>query len=137
MIFKYGKAMNRGMRFKFSVPVRILAFVALGLIAVFLFGLITMLLWNWLVPVLFNGPVVSFWQALGLLVLSKILFWGFGGKRHGHHGEHPAGHWKDKFSLKFSSMTPEERAAVKQKMKEKWCQWEESGSPKDSGVSND
>jgi hypothetical protein len=58
------EAMNRGLKF--------LAFVALGLLAVFLIGYITMSLWNWLVPVLFNGPFITFWQALGLLLLSKI-----------------------------------------------------------------
>lgn len=120
--------MSRGMK--------ILACVALGLIAVFLFGLITMSLWNWLVPVLFNGPVISFWQALGLLLLSKILFWGFGGKRRWHQNQYSEGHWKSKFYNKFSSMTPEERAALKEKMKEKWCHWEEGASPKDSGGSN-
>ena len=36
----------------------------------------------------------------------------------------------------LDSMTPEERAALKQKMKEKWCHWEENPSPKDSGGSN-
>jgi len=128
--------MNRGKRFSVGGSVRFLACVALGLIAVFLFGLITMLLWNWLVPVLFKGPVVSFWQALGLLLLSKFLFWGFGGKRHWHYNQHSGGYWKDKFYGKFSSMTPEERAALKQKMKEKWCHWEENPSPKDSGDSN-
>ncbi|HNV28924.1 MAG TPA: hypothetical protein PKJ83_07305, partial [Cyclobacteriaceae bacterium] len=44
------------------------------------FGIIigTMYLWNWLVPELFNGPVLNFWQILGLLALSKIFFWSFG-----------------------------------------------------------
>ena len=53
----------------------------LGLLAITLLGVVTMLLWNWLVPDLFNGPVITYWQALGLLVLSKILFWGWGGNR--------------------------------------------------------
>jgi len=114
--------MNKGLR--------ILGWTAMGLLAVSVFGLVTMLLWNWLVPVLFNGPIIGFWQALGLLVLSKLLFWGAGGK--GNHN-----HWKNKVYNKFSSMTPEEREALKQKMKEKWCHWEESGSSKDSSTSND
>jgi hypothetical protein len=129
--------MNKARRFKIAVSVRFLAFVALGIAAVFLFGLITKLLWNWLVPVLFNGPVISFWQALGLLVLSKILFWGFGGKRHWHQGHPAEGHWKNKFYAKFSSMSPEERDALKQKLKEKWCHWDEGASTKDSPTSND
>ena len=43
-------------------------------LAIFFFAWITYLLWNWLVPVLFNGPIISYWQALGLLTLTKILF---------------------------------------------------------------
>jgi hypothetical protein len=123
--------MNKGLR--------ILAWVAVGLLAVLLFGLVTMSLWNWLIPVLFNGPVINFWQALGLFVLSKILFCGWGGRGHchGHHGPRSEEHWKTRFYNKFSSMTPEERAALKEKMKEKWCQWSEAGSPKESGTSND
>ena len=125
------KAMNRGLKF--------LAFVALGVLAIFLIGFVTMSLWNWLVPVLFNGPIITFWQALGLLLLSKILFWGFGGKKqwHNHAGPQVENHWKNKFYNKFSSMTPEERSALKEKMKEKWCSWEEKTSPKDSDASND
>ena len=34
-------------------------------------------LWNWLMPAMFGLQTVTFWQALGLLVLSKILFGGF------------------------------------------------------------
>jgi hypothetical protein len=123
--------MNKGLR--------ILAWVALGLLAVLLFGLVTMSLWNWLVPVVFNGPVINFWQALGLFLLAKILFGGWGGKGHchGHPDARSGAHWKARFYDKFSSMTPEERAAVKEKMKEKWCNWSETSPKKDSGVSND
>ena len=123
--------MNKGLR--------ILAWIACGVLAVLLFGLVTMSLWNWLVPVMFNGPVINFWQALGLLLLSKILFSGLGGKGHcyGHPGHASGAHWKSRFYNKFSSMSPEERAALKEKMKEKWCQWSETGSQKDSGASND
>jgi hypothetical protein len=110
--------------------------VLFGVLAVLLIGLITKLLWNWLVPTLFNGPQINYWQALGLLILSKILFWGFGGKRHYYqHGQHEA--WKSRFSHKFSNMTPEERDAFKKKMKEKWCSWEKDASSKDSGTSSE
>ena len=121
--------MNKGLR--------ILGWTAMGLLAVSVFGLVTMLLWNWLVPVLFNGPVISFWQALGLLVLSKLLFWGAGGKGHNWRSRGYQNHWKNKFYNKFSSMTPEERENLKQKMKEKWCHWEGSSSSKESAGSND
>ena len=42
-------------------------------------GQIVMRLWNWLLPPLFGFPTVTVWQGLGLLVLSRLLFEGFGG----------------------------------------------------------
>jgi hypothetical protein len=41
-------------------------------------GGLVMLLWNWLVPSIFGWSQVSFWQALGLLALCRILFGGMG-----------------------------------------------------------
>jgi hypothetical protein len=96
--------------------------VVIGIVAIAAFGWVTQLLWNWIVPALFAGPLISFWQALGLLALSKILFSGFGGK-----GSHKCGHyghgtsWKQRWSEKFSGLKPEEREAFKKKMMEKWC----------------
>jgi hypothetical protein len=94
-----------------------------------------MLLWNWLVPVLFAGPVITFWQALGLLILSKMLFWTMGRGGHGGHWRH--NRWRHNYwSQKWSGMTPEEREQFKQKMKDKWCYREpENTSAKDSGTS--
>jgi hypothetical protein len=46
--------------------------------------------------------VITFWQALGLLVLSRLLFGGFrGGARHGH--------WRGRMAERWQQMTPEER----------------------------
>jgi hypothetical protein len=104
--------------------------VAFGLVAIALVGLITMSLWNWLVPDLFHGPEITFWQALGLLVLSKILFWSFAKKHHGH-----GGHWRPYWKDRWTSMSPEDRERFKQKMKEKWCYYQEKSAPKDSGDS--
>ncbi|HRJ30484.1 MAG TPA: hypothetical protein PLV21_12640 [Cyclobacteriaceae bacterium] len=94
---------------------KIVMWIVLGTGFVGLVAMITMQLWNWLVPELFSGPAITFWQALGLLVLSKILFSGIGGKR-GH-----SAHWKHRYSEKWSAMTPEERARFKERMKDKWC----------------
>lgn len=90
-------------------------------IAIFFFAWVTYLLWNWLVPVLFNGPIISYWQALGLLALTKILFFGIRGRRpcYGPGTHQPP--WKNRFYEKISSLSPEEREAFKQKMREKWC----------------
>jgi hypothetical protein len=111
--------------------------VAFVLLAIFVFTFVTLSLWNWLVPELFNGPVINFWQALGLLLLSKILFSGFGGKSHGHNSNRYGAEWKKRFVDKVSSLSTEEREAFKQKMKDKWCRWDENTSSKDSTVSND
>ena len=46
------------------------AFFAIVLIAAALFGLVVLHLWNWLMPALFGLPAVTYWQAIGLLILS-------------------------------------------------------------------
>ena len=43
-----------------------------------------LLLWNWLMPDIFNLRRLTFWEALGLLALCRILFGGFGKSRHTH-----------------------------------------------------
>ncbi len=96
-------------------------FIAL---AVFGVGWIVMLLWNALIPDLFHGPVISYWQAVGLFVLSKILIVGHGGKRGGR-WKHDR-YWKQRFAERMASMTPEER----QKCRDLWQRrgghfWEE------------
>jgi hypothetical protein len=58
-------------RIRFWWPLAALAFAAL-------FGFAVMLLWNWVLPVVTGLPEITFWQALGLLALSRILFGGFG-----------------------------------------------------------
>lgn len=116
-------------------PGKIFMWTLLGLAFVALVTFITQQLWNWLIPVIFNGPALTFWQTLGLLVLSKIIFSGFGRKHH-HHGEKFS--WKEKFYGKFSSLTPEEKEAYKNKMKEKWCTgFPAKSSSEESATSND
>ena len=74
-----------------------------------LLGLAVMLLWNSLVPELFRGPPLQYWQALGLLLLSRILFGGLRG-RSGRHG-----HWRQRmWRERWESMTPEERARLRE-----------------------
>ena len=77
-------------------------------------GFGTMYLWNWLMPLLFKLPVITFVQALGLLVLSKILFSGFGrgGRRFGGKNR-----WQQRMQDRFANMTPEEKEKFNQKMK--------------------
>ncbi len=91
-----GRWALKGMR----ILVAVIAFMAV-------LGLIVMLLWNSLVPALFHGPALQYWQALGLLVLSRILF---GGLRGGWHG-----HWRQRmWRERWESMTPEERERMRE-----------------------
>lgn len=73
---------------------------------------VVMQLWNCLLPDLFSGvSTIGYWQALGVLVLSRILFGGLRGGCHGHWRERRA-HW--------DSMTPEERAQLKGRFGSRW-----------------
>jgi len=112
---------------------KIVLWVIFGIGMVFLVAYVTQVLWNWLVPALFSGPAITFWQALGLLLLSKILFGGFGGK--GCHKESHKQLWKNRISERVSQMSPEEREAFKQKMWAKWCPASEKEEDKE-GSSN-
>jgi hypothetical protein len=80
----------------------------LGLVAIAGFGAIVMLLWNWLVPDIFGWTAISFWQALGLLILSKILFGGFGG-RHLTGARGAARENRNAIREKWMKMSDEER----------------------------
>ena len=82
---------------------RVLKIVSIVALAVTVFGFAVMWLWNWLMPALFGLHVIGYWQALGLLVLSKILFSGFRG-RPGF-----AGDWRGRMNRRWEQMTPEER----------------------------
>jgi hypothetical protein len=85
-----------------------------AVVAALAFGLVVMMLWNALIPELFKGPELSFWQAIGLLVLSHLLL-GAGGRWH-HAGGWRHDRWKRKFDEKLAAMTPEER----EKFREEW-----------------
>jgi hypothetical protein len=58
--------------------------LAIASLAALFFGWFVQHLWNWLMPSLFHLPTVTFWQAAGLVLLSRI-FVGHGGGHRGHH----------------------------------------------------
>ena len=78
-------------------------FLLLGALALTVFTSLVWALWNWLMPTLFGLHTVTIWQALGLLVLSKILFSGFRGRPGG------PGHWRTRLAERWDQMSPEER----------------------------
>ena len=98
---------NRGKNFWIKAAIFAPLAIAAG---VYIFGSVVMLLWNGILPAVFGFHTITFWQALGILILSKILFGGFGGHHRGRHsGHHPMnGRWMH--------LNPEER----EKMKEEW-----------------
>src|ERR1700710_2948788 len=70
-----------------------------------LFTLVVMWLWNAILPIVLGVKTITFLQALGILVLSKILFGGFRGGWRGGRGHEMRQKMKDK----WDHMTPEQR----------------------------
>jgi len=64
-------------------PGEIAGLIIFGIIAIvglaILFGFVIMWLWNWLMPELFGLTTLTYWQAVGLFILFKILLGGCGG----------------------------------------------------------
>ncbi|MBU3822188.1 hypothetical protein KO566_08965 [Flavobacteriaceae bacterium XHP0103] len=87
--------------FFFIVPIAIL----------FALTFVVMWLWNAILPEVIYVKTITYWQAMGILVLSKILFGGFS-----KCGKHKHGMQKKHFINKVKSMSPEERM----KFKEEW-----------------
>ena len=108
----------RWKRVIFIAPLAILGM----LLFVFIGGEIVLHLWNWLLPPLFGWRLISFWQALGLLLLCRILFGGLG--RHGSSRSNLRRRMeercKDRMEERCASMTPEERERFRQRMRERW-----------------
>jgi hypothetical protein len=74
----------------------VLLFIAIG-------GELVMYLWNWLLPSLFGWRLITFWQALGILALCRILFGGLGGHGSGR------SNFRRRMAERRGKMTPEER----------------------------
>jgi hypothetical protein len=83
---------------------KVALFVLLAAVAL---SFVVMSLWNWLMPALFALHPISFWQALGLLLLSKILFGSFRGRRGS------SMHWRGRMMERWAQMTPEERLILR------------------------
>jgi hypothetical protein len=97
-------------RWIFIAPLAILAmalFIAIG-------GGIVQLLWNWLLPALFGWRSITFWQALGLLALCRILFGGFGLRAS------PGTNVRRRIAERWQHMTPEERERLRQGLCGRW-----------------
>ena len=99
---------SRARKLIFIVPAAIIGvilFVAIG-------GELVKLLWNWLTPALFGWREITFWQAVALLALCRILFGRSGFGRRGSWKRGPGG---------WSRMTPEEREKWRETLRERWA----------------
>ena len=93
-----------------------LALLAMALF-IWLGGELVMHLWNWLLPTLFGWRQITFWQAVGLLALCRILFGGWSGSGHG-----PRSNMRrridqridQRMDERWERMTPEEREKFRQ-----------------------
>jgi hypothetical protein len=95
-------------KYRFLRVLKIALFVTLAAAAL---SFLVMSLWNVLMPGIFAVRAISFWQALGILVLSKILFGGF----RPYPGGGPRG--RRRMIERWEQMTPEEREKFKQGMR--------------------
>lgn len=111
--------MRPGMRHRRSRGGKVFMILVCVVAFVSLFSFIVMKLWNAILPDVLHVSTISFWQAMGILVLSKILFGGFGGWGHKKH------EWKKKLGEKWQDMTPEERIKFKETFQSRfgrrWC----------------
>lgn len=107
--------------------IRIICYTVLGTAAAvlfgFVFGLAIKLLWNWLMPELFNLKEITYWQAIGIFLLTKIVFGSFGGGS----SEHKSGKSskKDKLHGCVYDYKDNKESLKSWEYYEKW--WEEEG----------
>ena len=89
--------------------------IALAIVAV---GFVTMALWNALMPLIFHLTTITFSQAIGLLILSRILLGGMAGHKGRNHG-----HCRNQLREKWENMTPEDREKYHQRLHNHkfWC----------------
>jgi hypothetical protein len=104
-------------RFKRLIWIAPLAILAM-LLFIVIGGEIVMHLWNWLLPPLFGWRQIAFWQALGLLLLCRILFGGLG--LHGSARSNVRRRMEERMAERCANMTPEERERFRQRMRERW-----------------
>ena len=114
--------MKKGSRIRKGLLILLMALTAL-----IVFGLIVMGLWNAILPQVLNVTPINLGQAIGLLVLSKILFSGF--RYGGGWGGPRRSKWKQQMQEKWINMTPEEREKFKQSWKARCSTWK---GPRDS-----
>jgi len=100
-------------KFRFLIPLFVLGLIAVVALAVY--GL-----WNGVLTEVVNVKAVTYWQALGILVLARLLFGGFPGRRGGPFGPP----WRRRMLMKrWESLTPEQREKMREEMRQRFGDW--------------
>ena len=108
-----------------------LKMIGIGAIVIVLFfvlGYVVMALWNWLMPPIFGLRAITYWQAYGLLILSKILFGGLRGGRNCP----GRGDWRGRMAERWEHMTPEEREKARDVWRSRGCGFSVPAEPRTS-----
>ncbi|WP_077924249.1 hypothetical protein [Spirosoma sp. 209] len=105
-------------------------FLGFAIVLAGLAGLTVMTLWNALLPSILGVSAIGFWQALGLLLLSRILFGGYGVRGRGWEGGWKGRRaWKEKMAERWQQITPEEREQMKARWRDRCSGRGRWGSP--------
>ncbi len=100
-------------KFRFFIPL-----IVLGVMAVLAFAVYE--LWNGVLTDVVGVKTITYWQGLGLLVLARILFGGFPGRRGGPFGPP----WRRHLMMeRWQSLTPEQREALREEMRRRFGDW--------------
>jgi hypothetical protein len=102
---------SKGKKFIFFLPVAALIATALGFVVMYL--------WNWILPEVVHAGRLNFWQALGLLVLCRLLFGNFNKGGGGNRLREKAWNMRSK----WDSMNEEERVKFKEEYKRRCGGW--------------
>jgi hypothetical protein len=82
-------------------------------------------LWNFLMPAVFGLRLITFWQAVGLMLLGRLLFGGFRPRS----GGMP---WRRKMMERWEQMTPEQREKFREGMGHRCGQHNAPAAPANS-----
>lgn len=61
-----------------KIVLMVIGGIFLALLFGFLFGYFVMLLWNWLMPNIFGLTEITYWQAVGIVILARLIFGSIG-----------------------------------------------------------
>ena len=97
---------------------KVIGFTLCAVAAIAVVGYVVMLLWNNILADVTSVKIINYWQALGLLLLSKLLFGGFNKGFSKKNGK-----WSSEMKEKWHNMSVEEKEKFKQEWRNKCSSW--------------